>query len=126
MNIIDNKYRYKPLAKDEATKKYYKWGSGSKFSKNILEDVYISLRETDTINVRIPTSDCFYTMQAIRRNLGVDLSVYAVENLLLMEGMLAYRNYGIPDWYAKKWLVDGERLATSSSRQIIYATAKDL
>lgn len=97
----------------------------NKYSKNILEDVYISLRETDSINVRIPLSDCFYVKAAIECNLGIDVSVYVVENLLLTEGMLPYRNYGIPDWYAKKWLVNGEKLQTSSSRYIIYKTARD-
>jgi len=126
MQIVDSRYNYKPLAKEEDTKKYYKWGGGSKFSKNILADVYASLRATDTIDVRIPVSDCFYAKAAIERNLGIDLSVYTVENLLLTEGMFSYKAYGIPDWYGKKWLRDGEKATVAESRRRIYLAAKDI
>lgn len=122
MNVIDSKYTYKPLTKKEVSFKLFRYRKSDR-SDNILADVYHSLRETDTINVYIPISDCFYAKSAVDWNLGIDLSVYDMENLLLSEGMLSYKSYGIPEWYARKWLVKGEQISTKSSRSIIYAQA---
>ena len=95
-----------------------------KHPKDILHAVYTSLRNTDSIDdIAIPLSDSFYIKAHIKAKLGIDKSVYEIEACLYNEGLLSYKSYGIPQWYASKYLVGVEKANEQAARKHIHSTA---
>lgn len=72
-----------------------------------LEKFYKAIQDTDVLDSRhwnIPHSVVFTTKYLIKEKLGKDLTTDQVEQLLYEEGLLPAKEYGIPKWYADKWL----------------------
>jgi len=80
--------------------------------KDLLADLYESLRNTDSIspNIYIPISFSFYIKAHIKDKFGIDMPVMKVENLLYEEGLLPASFYGIPSWYARKYKINCPKL----------------
>ena len=70
---------------------------------DVLKVLCEELRYKDWYSTYIPHGVSYYAKALIRYRFGIDMDVLAVEDILREEGLLPAREYGIPEWYRKKY-----------------------
>lgn len=64
-------------------------------------------KEVSFSKYHIPCTAVVVTQSLVKEKLGITIDLPSLEKIMYEEGMLPAAEYGIPKWYADKWMPSG-------------------